>query len=73
MSFDIFLESFQDGEPYSFRRAIVEKAFDANVVKKEPRFMELRYPDGGRGFLYVDDGAEIPGFSVNRPPISPAF
>jgi hypothetical protein len=73
MSFDIFLTCFQNGEPANFPRAVVEKAFGVNVVKRKPELMELRYPDGGRGFLYIDDEAEIDNFSVNRPPSSPAF
>jgi hypothetical protein len=28
---------------------------------------DLKYPNGGGGYVYIEDGEEIGGFTVNRP------
>ncbi|HTZ77335.1 MAG TPA: hypothetical protein VMC10_05490 [Stellaceae bacterium] len=65
MSFDVFLSCFQNGEPATFRRALLERAFGSIITdRSNPEQWVLE----GGSTLYLDEGDEISGFSVNRPP-----
>lgn len=64
MSFDVSLSCFQNGEPATFPRALLERAFAAFADRSDPEVWILK----GGSTLDVDAGAEINGFSVNRPP-----
>lgn len=65
MSFDIGLACFQNGEPATFPRTLLERAFDLIADRSDPRRWVLK---GGGSTLYMGEGAEITGFAVNRPP-----
>jgi len=65
MSFDVFLSCFQAGEPATFPRALLEQAFGPIIAdRSNPEQWVLE----GGSVLYVDDGDEVSGFLVNRPP-----
>jgi hypothetical protein len=75
MSFDIFLTTFEDYEPGKFDRSIVERAFEPLIADRDEGLWYLQTPEGERvfGTLSIDDGPEVSGFSVNRPPFMPSF
>jgi hypothetical protein len=69
MSFDIFLDAYYRRMPTSFPRKIVEEIFAPMIAGRDDRGWDL----DPIGRVYIDDTAEIGGFSVNRPPETPAF
>jgi len=69
MSFDVGLMCYQNGEPATFSRALLERAFDSIADRSNPGDWILR----NGGTLYVKEGDEITGFAVNRPPEFEAF
>jgi hypothetical protein len=73
MSFDIWLGCFKNGNPEAFPLSIVEEAFGRFTEHREPGHWILRYPDGGRGYLSVDDTPMVKGLAVNRAPTHPDF
>ena len=66
MSFDIFLQCFEGGNFSKFRRHIAWEKFAPYATGSFGHY-ELRFPDGSRGYLSIDDGDEIDGLAVNRP------
>ncbi len=64
MSFDVWLTCFQNGEPATFPRALLERAFAAIADRNDPERWILE----GGSTLSLDEGTEISGFAVNRPP-----
>lgn len=64
MSFDVCVTCFQNGEPATFPRALLERVFASIADRSDPELWILK----GGSTLFVDEGAEISGFSVNRPP-----
>jgi hypothetical protein len=72
MSFDIFLGCFLNGKPSSFPKDTVEKAFGRFAAERRQHCWVLRFPNGGRSYLYLDDDDnQIEDFNVNRPAGSP--
>jgi hypothetical protein len=71
MSFDVFVQSFQDGEFAGLSRQRVREAFGLALHESEPNFWQLRYGEGRSSDLYIDvhdpDPSQIHGFTVNRP------
>ena len=64
MSFDVGLTCFQNGEPATFPRSLLERVFSSITDRSNPDEWIL---DGG-STLYMGGGHEITGFAVNRPP-----
>jgi len=74
MSFDLFLQSFQNGVPAGFSRTFIEHAFGPYAQVREAERWVLRYPDGDRCELYIDNTKPvIDSFMITRPPASRAF
>ena len=74
MSFDLFLQSFHNGEPTAFPFSLIERGFGPYTSVREEKCWVLHYPDGGRCELYVDSTQEeIDDFMAARPPASPEF
>ncbi|HEX9490888.1 MAG TPA: hypothetical protein VF930_11415 [Stellaceae bacterium] len=70
MSFEVFLQCYRDSEPFRFPRAVVEEAFPF-ADRRDPGCWELKFPDGGRSDLYIDDELEIWNLMVSRLARSP--
>ncbi len=74
MSFDIFLQCFQNGKQHGFPLALIERGFGAVKRVRNAHCWILDYPDGGICELYVDTTKEyVEDFMVARPPSSPQF
>ena len=75
MSFDVWLGRFSAGTSAPFSRQCFERIFAPHVVEREPIYhrLVLSYPDGGGGDVYIEDGEEISGFTVNRPGVEGLF
>ncbi len=73
MSFDIFLGNFKNGASEPFPRSIVEEAFSRYIEQRETLGWILRFPDGGRADISIDNTPMIRGLGVNRPPTSDTF
>ena len=75
MSFDIYSRCFRNGVSFDYPFALIEQGFGPYTEIREPGWWALKYPDGGRCELYVEDedGVVHGGFMVARPPDSPAF
>lgn len=65
MSFDIFLNCFDNGQPSTFSRKIVEDAFASFVTTREPDRWVL---SDSLADVWIDDDPEIGGLGVSRPP-----
>ncbi len=68
MSWSIYVSCFLDGQVGRFRRQILERAFEGFTDRSFPDAWKIddEYDHGGT--VYIEDGPEIRGFSVNRPP-----
>jgi hypothetical protein len=64
MSFDVDVTCFQNGEPANFPRTLLERVFGSIADRSNPEQWVLK----GGSTLYVGEGDQICGFSVNRPP-----
>lgn len=67
MSFEIWMSCWRDQECAILDRDEFERVFSGHVVVREPRFVRVRFPDGGGGDIYMSDGERCSGFTVNRP------
>ena len=65
MSFDIYLQCFQNGEPEYFNRAIFEEIFRRDAIGPDNFPSRVVYADGGAE-IYVDSDKEIDGFMTNH-------
>lgn len=74
MSFEAYLNCFEDGEESYFPTSIVEDAFAPFITRREPEFScwVVTYDDTPSADLYLnldpDDASRCSGFTVARPP-----
>jgi hypothetical protein len=73
MSFDIFLQSFQNGRAVNLPDKIISTLFLKYCVNKSSDVFILEYPDGSRSELSVGKDKPSAGLSVSRPPGSIEF
>src|ERR1700730_13081390 len=67
MSFDIFLQCFRNGEPATFKRALVEEIFTRDAVDYRPPLTDVTYVDGGAGGIYgADEEEDIQNMMFNH-------
>ena len=71
MSFDVFVQTFRNGEFHGISRQRVRDAFGLYLTEPEPNFWQLRYDDANSCDLYLNahdsDASLVHGFTVNRP------
>ena len=68
MSFDLFVNRFQDGEAAPFQSLVLVRAIAPFVVETTPKWFELRFADEDGCTIFADTNSdEIDGFNVNRP------
>jgi len=68
MSASIYVSCFRNREVGRFRREILERALEGCTDRSFPDAWKIDDEYGHGGTVYVEDGPEIRGFSVNRPP-----
>lgn len=74
MSFDLFVQGFQNGQPSEFSAASIEKGFGPFAESREPSCWVLRYPDGGVCELYIrSEQLAVSHFMIARPQAIPCF
>jgi hypothetical protein len=73
MSFDIFIQRCERGNPAPIARPVIEREFGPFIRSRSAGFRQAAYDDGGTADIYIQDEGDIDGFSVSRPPNSPAF
>lgn len=74
MGFDLFLQSFQNGEHSTLPFTLIERGFGPYKNVRNEHCWVLHYPDGGHCEHYVDTTRdEIKSFMVARPRASPEF
>lgn len=67
MSFDIFLQRFENGEVGTFKRAVVEEIFGPYAVDGAPKgIMRVEYADRGGADVYIDDEEDLKGLMFNH-------
>jgi hypothetical protein len=71
MSFDVFVQSFENGEFAGLPRERVREIFGNHLVETEPNFWRLQYDEANTCGLYLAshgaDTSMVAGFTVNRP------
>jgi hypothetical protein len=67
MSFDIWLDCFQDGDEGFFSTQIVKDAFAPFHVGDDGRYWILQFPNGGRCEVSIGDEPMTVGFGIIRP------
>lgn len=69
MSFEVYLQCFQDGLDSKFPRHHFERIFAAHIAERDTayRCIMLEYPNGARSDIYIKNDEEIDGFMVSRP------
>ena len=68
MSFDIFLQSYWNGDAYQFPSSIVRERFARYIRQDDGRVLGLEFDVGySFSYLYTDEGPLSDGFSINRP------
>ena len=69
MSFDVYVQKFQNGSRATFRRRHFECIFAARITFHDVAYncVRLEYPGGGGGDVYIKAPEQIDGFTVNRP------
>ena len=65
MSFDIFVQCFENGEPKAFKRSIFDDIFGPRVVRRKP-VLKIAYPDSGGADIYIADADEIESIMFNH-------
>ena len=55
MSFDIHLQCYRNGEPATFKRALVEEIFGRDSVDLRLPLTDVGYPDGSGGQIFGAD------------------
>jgi len=79
MSFEAYLNCFEDGEESYFPTSIVEDAFAPFITEREAEFSRwgVTYDDASSADLYLNlhsgDASRCSGFTVARPPDDPRF
>ena len=68
MSFDIFLQRFQNGEVATWQRSVVEEIFGSRVIDSgnPHHFMRVEFPDGGGSDIYMSTDDDIDGMMFNH-------
>ena len=66
MSFDLFLQRFENGNAATFPRADFEAVFGPYVTSREPGFVKVEFPDGSGSDVYVDDDDAILSVMFNH-------
>jgi hypothetical protein len=68
MSFDIFLQCFQDGQVATWQRSVVEEVFGGSVTDRDNdrHFMRVEFPDGGGSDIYIDNADDMDGMMFNH-------
>ncbi|KAA0699327.1 hypothetical protein DTW90_07915 [Neorhizobium sp. P12A] len=69
MSFEVYLQRFENGNTASFARSHVEEVFGPRMTRavNEAGMIELTYPEGGGGTLHVGIGPQISNITIFRP------
>jgi hypothetical protein len=71
MSFEVFVQCFQNGEFAGLHRQCVRDIFGTCLIETEPNFWHLRYDDTNSCNLYLtshdSDPRMVSGITVNRP------
>ncbi len=71
MSFDVYVQSFQNGEFAGISRERVRDAFGAHVTDTKTDFWQLRYDDVDSCELdltpHASDPGMVRGFTIHRP------
>jgi hypothetical protein len=65
MSFDIFVQCFQNGKTSAFKRSVFDEIFGPHVIRRNP-VLKIAYADGGGAEIYIDDAAEIESIMFNH-------
>lgn len=65
MSFDIFVEAFENGKPRFYPRDVLAKAFGSFCDMSDPKWWNVADSFAG---IQLDDAPQVDGFGVNRPP-----
>lgn len=66
MSFDIHLQCFRNGEPATFKRALVEEIFGRHAINFHLPLTGVNYADRGGAEIYgADDGDDIQSLMFN--------
>lgn len=74
MSFDIFFQTFRNGECAEFPFALFEREFGPFRESWEPEHVLLKYPDGGLAEIYVTTTNQtVRGFMITHAPATPRF
>ena len=77
MSFEAYLNCFEDGEESYFPSSIIEDAFAPFISRREPEFSYwvVTYDDASSSDLYLNfdpsDPSRCSGFTIARPPDDP--
>ena len=68
MSFDIFLQHFQNGEVATWQRSVVEEIFGRYVIDREKAngFMRVEFPDGSGSDIYTSKDDEVDCMMFNH-------
>ena len=68
MSFDIFVQHFQNGETATFERKIAEDIFGPYAIQRDKNggIMRIKYPDGGGADVYGDKQEQIDHLGFDR-------
>ena len=69
MSFEIYMEAFQNHESFDYEREIVEDIFAPLISERDRDNWKL----SAGGVVRIDEAPKVSGFSVGRPPGADAF
>src|SRR5689334_12123047 len=69
MSFEVYLQRFENGSSASFARSHVEDVFGPRMKREvnDAEMIELTYPEGDGGTLHVGIGPQISNIAIFRP------
>ncbi len=68
MSFELFLSCYDRNEPSCFQRSILNDAFGPNLKVIDDRFCQIQYSANEWADIYLNEGPDISGFMISRPP-----
>ncbi len=66
MSFDIFLQCFENGEPKYFERSLFKEVFERHATSLDAALTRVVYADGGAQIFGTEEGESLEGLTFNH-------
>ncbi|HZF32301.1 MAG TPA: hypothetical protein VE914_00705 [Candidatus Angelobacter sp.] len=67
MSFELYVQCFEQGESSSFPRDVVDRVFTPVVIRRSPESIDIQYGALNSSTIYMAAEGDLSDFMVHRP------